>query len=97
VAKALGDWDYDIHRNFTFLAGQGVEAGIKVWESFNTSCSVAREKVMRVYHRDPPGWKEAVGSWQVLYGFKRLFRLAVTLNPGHLTNVGLRCTIYMKA
>lgn len=79
IKRALGDGGYDTHANFEFLAGGGIEPGIKVREDSNPNCGGAREEVVRAYLRDPPGWKKQVEYGQrwmaetFFSGFKRLF------------------------
>ena len=83
MTKALGDGGYDTHNSFTFLASEGIEAGIKVREASNPACEGPRGEVVRAYLGDPVGWKLAVGygrRWMAetfFSGFKRLFGEAV--------------------
>lgn len=79
LEKALGDGGYDTKDNFEFLAGQGIEAGIKVRQNSYPACKGARGEVVRKYLANPQRWKKAVGygkRWMAetfFSGFKRLF------------------------
>ena len=79
MRKALGEGSYDTHDNFTFLAGQGIEAGIKVRDNSSGQCEGPRGEVVGEYLADPLGWKRRVGygrRWMAetfFSGFKRLF------------------------
>ena len=79
IKRVLGEGGYDTHENFRFLAGEGIEPGIKVREDSNPNCGGVRGEVVRAYLRDPPGWKKQVGYGQrwmaetFFSGFKRLF------------------------